>query len=545
MALKRISSILICCTIAMSMMAVPARRDGFVRTAADGTEKIVYLHGNEDFHYMTDAEGNWLDESTLLPLSEEAKAKRLAVSSEQKARKAKKEVGGVPNTAPRGMIILVNFKDKAFSTPKDTIDSMMNGANFTRHYPYNYDYGTAPNIRHYEGICDAHGSARKYFQDQSYGQYNPIFDVMGPYTVSGNMATYGSNDWSGSDSNVGQLIKEACELANQNGADFTLYDNDNNGYVDFVYVIYAGYGEADGGPENTIWPHNHQLSYTGYSCTVDGKRIDNYACSNEINYGAEVYAGIGTFVHEFGHVIGLPDIYSTDNESVHKTSGMWEIMDYGPYNNEGNTPPGYSAYERFYCGWLTPRVLTDPEYVWLNPIEHQEALLISSNNTHNLVGYNPNPSTFYLLEARNQTGWDAYIPGEGMLITKINFSSYYWTYNAVNYSANDMHIDILEADGSAPAYNASNRTNGWFGKATDAFPAGATQWTALSNHEVTNISRQPGGAITFSYRGGTSTELLEQVADEQAALKILKNGRVYILRGGKTYDILGHENHQL
>ena len=352
MALKRISSILICCTIAMSMMAVPARRDGFVRTAADGTEKIVYLHGNEDFHYMTDAEGNWLDESTLLPLSEEAKAKRLAVSSERKARKAKKEVGGVPNTAPRGLIILVNFKDKAFSTPKDTIDSMMNGANFTRHYPYNYDYGTAPNIRHYEGICDAHGSARKYFQDQSYGQYNPIFDVVGPYTVSGNIATYGSNGWNGSDSNVGQLIKEACTLADNNGANFALYDNDNNGYVDFVYVIYAGYGEADGGPENTIWPHNHSLSAWGYSnVRFDGKTIDNYACSNEIDFGSKAYSGIGTFVHEFGHVIGLPDIYSTDNESVHKTSGMWEIMDYGPYNNEGNTPPAYSAYERFYCGW--------------------------------------------------------------------------------------------------------------------------------------------------------------------------------------------------
>ena len=539
--MKKTVSILIFAAVSMAMMAVPAKRGGIIRTAEDGTEKIVYLHGNEWFHYMTDEEGNWLDERSLLPLTEEAKAKRLAVSGERKARKQKQDVGGVPNIAPRGLIILVNFKDKAFSTPKDTIDSMMNGANFTRHYDYDYYYST----RHYVGTCDAHGSARKYFQDQSYGQYNPIFDVVGPYTVSGNIATYGSNS-GGSDSNVGQLIKEACTLANNDGADFTLYDNDNNGKVDFVYVIYAGYGEADGGPAETIWPHNYMLSYTGYSCRVDGKTIDNYACSNEIDFGSKVYAGIGTFCHEFGHVIGLPDIYSTDNNSVHKTSGMWDIMDYGPYSNEGNTPPGYSAYERFYCGWLTPRVLTDAENVTLQPIDNQEALLLCSGNSHNLSGYNPNPSTFYLLEARNKTGWDTFIPGEGMLITKIIFSSYYWSYNSVNYSPNEMHIDILEADGLAPSYSAGDRTNGWFGKATDAFPAGATSWTVFANHELTDITRDANGTIHFKYRGGTpTTEVVEQTTDNTKAQKILKDGRVVIVRGNKTYDILGNENHQL
>lgn len=535
--MKKIVSIWIFAAISMAALAVPARRDGFVCVGADGTEKMVWQHGNEDFHYMTDAEGNWLNEETLLPLTEAEKGERLAVSGERKMRKAAQQtmVGGEPNIAPRGLIIMVNFQNQAFVTPHDTVDSMMNGANFTRHYSYSYDY----NGKHYEGTVNSSGSARRYFQDQSYGQYNPVFDVVGPYTVSSNYEVYGKNGSSGSDSNVGQLIKEACQLADQNGADFTLYDNDQDGYVDFVYVIYAGEGEADGGGANTIWPHNYKLNYWGLYCTVDGKKVNNYACSNEINHYGGSYAGIGTFTHEFGHVIGLPDIYPTNN-ATHKTNGEWDIMDYGPYNNDGNTPPGYSAYERFYCGWLTPRVLRKAENTTLRTIDNQEALLLCSGDMHNLSGYDPNPATFYLLEARKKEGWDAHIPGEGMMITKIAYNSYKWENNQVNNTVGSLGIDILEADGKAPSY-ISGTDNGYLGKPGDLFPAGATEWTAFANHEITDITKDADGTIHFKYRGGTSTEMVEPVADEGSAQKVLKDGRVLILRGGKTYDLMGRE----
>ena len=202
------------------------------------------------------------------------------------------------------------------------------------------------------------------------------------------------------------MIKEACQLADANGADFTLYDNDNDGNVDFVYVIYAGEGEADDGPSYTIWPHNWYLKTRwGITCVVDGKTIDNYACSNEIQHWEQVYTGVGTFCHEFSHVIGLPDLYYTANSGTSPhTLNEWDILDVGCYNNGGNTPPAYSAYERFYCGWLTPRVLNETEYVWLSPIDNQKALLVCEGNSHNLVGYNPNPQTFYLLEVRTNTG---------------------------------------------------------------------------------------------------------------------------------------------
>lgn len=533
MMMKKIFGIVIMSAIAIGVMAVPARRGGMIMTAADGTEKMVYLHGNEDFHYMTDADGNWLDEETLEIMSAERKqALQQAGERRAKARRAaqQKMVGNL-NLAPRGLIIMVNFKDQAFVTPRDTVDSMMNSANYRRKYDYSYDY----HDNHYEGTITSSGSARKYFQDQSYGQYNPVFDIVGPYTVSGKVESYGKNNSSGSDSNVGAMIKEACELADQNGADFTLYDNDNDGYVDFVYVLYAGEGEADGGGANTIWPHNYKLNYWGKYCSVDGKQINNYACSNEINHYGGSYTGIGTFCHEFSHVIGLPDMYETNNPSkgLH-TLIDWDILDYGCYNNDGNTPPAYSAYERFYCGWLTPRVLTEPENVTLQTIDSQEALLVCDGDQHNLNGTSPDPQTFYLLEARNQEGWDKYLPGEGLMITRIMYDYSKWWNNSVNNVKDQMGVDMMEAK--------TNNT-GW-GADTDLYPKGATEWTGLAGHEVTNITRDSDGKIHFVYRGGT-TELIETTIEEQPAVKILRNGRVVIVRGGKVYDILGYENHQL
>ena len=539
--MKKIASILILAAASMAVMAVPARRDGFVRIGADGTEKMVWQHGNEDFHYMTDAEGNWLDEETLVPLTEAQKSERLQMKERAIRKAAQQQMTAIPlNVAPRGLIILVNFQNMAFVTPYDTMNNMMNGTNFTRHFDYSYDYSG----RHYEGTVNSSGSARQYFIDQSYGQYQPVFDVVGPYTVSQNYEYYGKNTSSGGISSaVGTMIKEACQLADQNGTDFTLYDNNNDGKVDFVYVIYAGEGEADGGGANTIWPHAYSLSGWGISCIVDGKTVTNYACSNEMNHYAGVYSGIGTFVHEFSHVIGLPDLYAT-NDANHKTCGQWDILDYGPYNNEGNTPPGYTAYERFFCGWLTPRVLSQAENTTLQTIDNQEALLLCSGDTHNLVGNDPNPTTFYLLEARTQTGWDEFIPGEGMMITKISYNYNTWYMNEVNNSANSMGVDILEADGKAPSY-VKGLDNGYKGKTTDLFPAGATEWTAFANHEITEITKDADGTIHFKYRGGSTTEIENIQNSETSVQKILKDGRVYILRGGKTYDILGHENHQL
>ena len=525
--MNRLVSILCVCAMAVTASAVPARRGVIYRTMEDGTEKAVYLHGDAFNHHMTDAEGRWLDERTLEPLSEEAKAERLSANTSRvQARRVQQQalVGTKPNIAPRGLLIMVNFANKKFTTPRDTINRMLNGDTYTRDYTYSYKDESGRNV---EEHITSSGTARQYFYDQSYGQYNPVFDVVGPYTLKNNYSYYGSND----DAKAGLMIKEACELADADGADFTKYDNNNDGKVDFVYVLYAGYGEADGGPEETVWPHNYDLNLWGIKYTVDGKTVRNYACSNEINYINNFHNGIGTFCHEFSHVLGLPDLYETNERSLGLHTLMeWDILDYGPYNNDGNTPPSYSAYERFFCGWLTPRVLKDPESVWLNPLNFQKgsALLLCEGDKHNLVGYDPNPTVFYLLESRVKEGWDKFLPGRGLLITKISYDATKWEYNTVNNSAKSMGVDIMEA--------RTNNTS--YGRSTDAYPAGAKNWYGFNNHEVEQIAIQTGGAVTFSYRGATQ-DVEDVLPDDSKAHKILRDGQVIIVRGDKEYDLLG------
>ena len=518
--------------VVVTAAAIPARRGPITRTAEDGTKKTVFLHGDAFSHHMTDEAGNWLDEKTLRPMSAEQRAARQQQNAarRQARRIHQQEQAALPlNLAPRGLLIMVNFKDKAFTTPADTIREMINGENFNRSYKYDYQYTDMGRTytEHYV-VEHAGGSARQYFHDVSWGKYNPQFDVVGPYTISQNYAYYGENN----DANVGRMIKEACEAADKDGVDFTNYDNDNDGKVDFVYVLYAGYGEADGGPEETIWPHNWILGNSGVSCTVDGKKISNYACSNEISYFSNLYNGVGTFCHEFSHVLGLPDLYETNNDSQWKglhTLTEWDILDYGPYNNDGNTPPAYSAYERFFMGWLEPRVLTDAEYVWLEPLEDgKEALLMCDNNTHNLKGNDPNPTMFYIAECRTQTGWDEFLPGKGLLITKINYNATRWKNNKVNNDS-DMGVDIMEAKKNTDDY----------GKPTDAFPAGAKQWTAYADHEISQIVLQNSGAVTFSYRGAKPTAVEDVQPSETRPQKMLRDGQVVILRNGTLYDLNG------
>ena len=510
-------------------MAVPARRDGMVRTAADGTEKTVYLHGNEFFHYTTDAEGNWLDEETLMPLSEEQKAARLnAGKARARAHRALQEQkSGVERLlAPRGPVILVSYPDKAFSNDNEGMTEWAMGDNYT-----------------YNG---ATGSIHQYFYDQSWGQYDLQIDVYGPVTVSKELEYYGKDSGGeGNDQHPDELIVEACKLAHDSlGADFSQYDSNGDGYVDWVVILYAGKGQADGGTANTIWPHQYDLSRTQKAFTLDGKKVDHYCCLNEIDGQTNKRCGIGTFCHEFSHVMGLPDLYSTDQYATHKTMGMWDIMDYGPYNNGGNTPPAYSAYERWWMGWIEPTLLNSASSVVLGNLSDAGSacyMTANGNAISNIIS--PSPNVFYMLENRQQLGWDYYIPGHGMLITKVNYRYNWWYGNSVNNTASNMGVDLLEADGSAPSYSISNRNNGYFGKQGDAYPSGSDSFTTVTNYQVTDITEEDG-LITFKVNGGGEEINLgvKNVNCEEANgrwTKVLRDGQILIQRGDKIYDLFG------
>lgn len=508
--MKKIGLIAVLCLIINTLWAVPARKGGFVVSQPDGSELTVYQHGDEYFHWLTNKQGEWLsmDAEGYYRVTEALSAEQITAKRQAAPRRA--EYKATPlNIATRGLIILVNFKDAAFTTSKAEMDSMLTGKNYTRNYTYKYSGRTY--------TVESEGSAWKYFYDASNGQYDPQFDVVGPVTVSQNMAYYGGNNSYG-DKNPEAMIIEACKLVDDS-VDFSLYDNDNDGIADFVYVIYAGYGEADGGAANTIWPHQY---YIYQYLNLDDTKIYRYACSNEMDNYTKHHTGIGTFCHEFSHVLGLPDLYETDMNNLHdqKTLGQWSILDYGPYNNDGNTPPSYSAYERFFMGWLTPRLITEPENVVLEDLKNNnEALLISSTDEHNLIGNDPNPTTFYLLENRQQTGWDEYLPGHGLMLTKIQYNYNKWYNNTVNNTATKMGVDLIEADGKAPQYDDYRPSNGYMGKAKDLFPAGATAYTQITDHAIEEITEE-NGVIAFKYKGGAIETNIDNIENKNTILAI-------------------------
>ena len=524
--MRKIGLLIVLSALVCAAWAVPARRGGIVKTQPDGSQITVYQHGDEHFRWITNEKGEWLkiDEDGFYKVtkalsSEEVRAKQMAAPS--RVAQAQK-VASPLNIAPRGLVILVNFQDVTFETSKAEMDSMLTGKNYTRDYSYNY------NGKNY--VVSSEGSAWKYFYDSSNGHYDPQFDVVGPVMVSKNMAYYGKNvnDF---DAAPWTMVKEACQLVDDS-VDFQQYDNDHDGYVDFVYVIYAGYGEADGGDKNTIWPHSYWLLDAGITCKMDGKYVDLYACGNEMDSYTDHHTGIGTFCHEFSHVLGLPDLYETTGYGTHKTIGAWSILDYGPYSNDGNTPPAYSAYERFFMGWLIPRLIVDAENVELEELQKSNsALLISSSDQHNLIGNDPKPTTFYMLENRQQVGWDEYLPGHGMMLTKVQFSSNTWLDNSVNNNAKKMGVDLIEADGKTP----NSRQSGYDGKPGDLFPAGATEYLGITDHSIEQVLEKDG-VIYFKYKGGLDDPNFGTKVEDVVTTQVLA---IYNILGQKqtTVDV--------
>lgn len=321
---------------------------------------------------------------------------------------------------PKALVILVEFSDNEFTVedPLDFYTRMLNEEDFA-------DEG-------------ATGSARDYFISNSSGKFLPQFDVYGPVKLPNDIKYYGANDRWGNDSRPQQMAIDACNTLDEE-VDFSIYDTNGDGIIDNVFIYYAGYGEADGGGANTIWPHSTKLSLlTNTRYVYDGVRLDRYACTNELQTMPvkERVDGIGTFCHEFGHVLGLPDLYATTTINL-STPGIWDLMDNGSYNNSGMTPPALSSYERSALGWLEP--------IKLNYSDYELSPLIDSNIAY--IHKVESGNEYFLFENRQQKGWDAYLPGHGMLIWHIDYKQAVWNSNTVNDNIWHQYVDLVEADG--------------------------------------------------------------------------------------------------
>lgn len=376
----------------------------------------------------------------------------------------------------KAIAILVQFTNKSFTidNPHDYFYRMLNEENFS-------DYG-------------ATGSAKDYFVSNSAGQFVPDFDVYGPVTLPNTYAYYGANDWWGNDQHPEEMAIHACQILDDE-VDFSQYDRDGDGMVDNIYIFYAGYGEADGGASNTVWPHSWDItSATSVPYIFDGVRINHYACSNEMQYYGNVPDGIGTFVHEFCHVLGLPDLYATSYTSAF-TPGSYEVLDSGSYNNNSRTPPNLSAFSRYALDWMIPTPLTEKN-VELEPISESNKAYIVKTEKEN---------EYFLIENRQKQGSDAYIPGHGMLVWHIDYVPSVWRSNTVNNNASHQYVDLEEADNrktestrAGDAFPGTSNIREISGQTTPGFVTWSNKKLPV---RIFDIAESSDGIISFQAEG--------------------------------------------
>lgn len=411
------------------------------------------------------------------------------------------------------LIILVSFQDRLFTYTRDDFDSLASQPGYSRN--------------------GATGSVKDYYYDVSFGQLDLNPTVAGPYVLSHPMAYYGATGPSFSDINPKEMISEACMLAN-NDVDFTQFDMNNDGTVDAVHVIFAGAGEASTGEENAIWPHRWSFYPSDtFSIEFDGVRLRDYSCSAELmGSGMD---GIGTICHEFGHVLGLPDLYDTDYEGSGGQAtaiNKWSIMASGSYNNASNTPASFTAYEKYKLNWLQLDTLSVAgEYVLPPLMDSNKAYIITT----------PYNDEFFIFENRCRISWDTYIPNDGGLIYHVKNEG---DYN-INCNPNFQKYDIEEADRNdseaslAADVFPSVQYNNFF---TDYSLPNSILWNGeCLNKPITQITRDTTDhCIRFRFMIPDSTAIVETLHGYEKINNItyrVKGLEVY--SGLREYDFKG------
>ena len=456
-----ISAVLSLC--AAMTFAIPAKKSWKVVSQSDGTTIKVSQAGDEHLHYyitednvplykaadnrycyLTIENGKLHNSGVLAHESAARSAKELQVMNtihdlapiaRQMAAKKRsaakrcvrpdrlpsKDDISVFKGSKKALVILAAFSDKSFSKGDDAIvkfyDEVLNQEGYSQN--------------------GAAGSVHDYFKDMSRGEFDLTFDIVGPVKVSKSATYYGGpSPIMGGTDHIGEFITEAIKKADEKcDIDWKKYDWDDDGEVEQVFVLYAGYGQATGGPTGTIWPNAWTLDEAlqnsdgngGFS--IDGVFINQYACSNELYLDSgTVPMGLGVFCHEFSHCMGLPDMYDTNYGST-PTMGDWDLLAGGSYNGPqgiGWCPAGWTSYERAYAGWLELTELKAGDI-----IKGMTSLEEADGKAY--VIYNDNhKDEYYLLENHKGMGWDKYTPENGLLIIHVDYDKDLFDNNIVN-----------------------------------------------------------------------------------------------------------------
>jgi immune inhibitor A len=562
------SAVAVFLLLALSANAVPAKPGSFKVRQKDGTILTLTRYGDEFSHYTRTSDGYTVVQGAdgdycfaklssqgapvstgiaVRPLNELKPSERAAANASQSVIPSRKNRmsyfplvagrrslstlrgapsssnipdvneyggwGGLKNGSFRTLVILVNFSDVAFtvSDPQGKFNEMLNVTGYSR------NGGT--------------GSANDFFTACSNGRFSPIFDVAGPYTLPYSMKYYGGNDSGGNDKNPAQMVLEACQLADPD-VDFSLYSE--NGVIRNIFIFYAGHNEAEGGPEDSIWPHQWEV-YKGYNVPddanlyFDGVLLDGYACSSELRGSSgSTMAGIGTICHEFGHVIKLPDLYDTDYDTNGSGSGLGyaSVMDSGCYLNNGCTPPVYGMLERWMLGWAKPTAINAKGEYELEPVYDDKGYLLNSDQD----------GEYFLLDNRSADAgntWDYYLlhssastVASGLLLFHVDESASQkekWESNQVNAYGSHQCAFLVKA------VTGTSSIPGWFfpgsGNKTEIMNSGAAPslegWSGNKNDFVIGNISIDGKNVRFSV--SDESDLVQEIQIDKDSVSLAIN----------------------
>lgn len=519
---KFLTTCLLACAVLSGTYASKAITTPFQVTLQDGRTVMARFHGDENFSFYTTTSGELLIfENNTWRIATEADKCQMALKKNAMAkRKANEKITATrpfPHTGtPKALVIMVDFANQKFTYTRDDFDKLLNGKG----------YKDANATNKYQG----YGSAAQYFEDCSNGKFRPQFDVVGPFHLQKKYEVYGKGN-----DDIASFIPDACSIANST-VNFADYDSDGDGYVDLVYIIYAGYSASYGESKNpnAIWPKSGLSNYGKY----DGKQVYRYGINNELAFYPDVWkdmgveekgfkpylTGIGIFLHEMSHTMGLPDFYPTvdwsditkyDNQSLEE----WDLMDGGENTYNGFYPTPYSAWERELLGWTDKMdTLKEASNVTLKSMTAGGKGLRVMNDS------DPTGNEYYILENIKNgtgTGWYEKMPGNGMLVTHVNYDpNRFSNFSNPNNTYGSPRITILPANGILYStyhctkdfgteyyISSSDLRKSWKG---NTYPGSTgvtslTDWKAYTgtmSKDITNIVQQTNGDITFAFMGG-------------------------------------------
>ena len=447
-----------------------------------------------------------------------------------------------PDKTYRQAVILVEFQNMAFRAehPRETYDSIFN-------YP-GYNGGVGP------------GCVAEYFQEQSGGLFNPQFDVFGPYKVPGKARLNEKATKDTKEYGAYQMAQAVEMWVNEDKArDHSVYDWDGNRSIDQVIFVFAGYA-GNAGVDSLygyLWPHTGEKFAVSSVVTYDDYTIAQCSASCEMRTSKTSW-GFGTICHEYTHALGLPDLYPTSSNGGFSVVDEWDLMDGGNYTNNGQCPPCLSGMERMLLGWQTPIELTEPTTITdMKPLSEGGPVYMVRHTD----------KEYYLLENRQWTGWDAGLPGKGLLVVHVDYDAGSWSANSVNTSRSHRRYQFVAADNRdyddweerllkmvadsliTSQYRYPKRMNNLFmsetpypwapedsvGTYNDLLTDTSTPKSEMFNKNsagskflsksITNIRVSEDGLVSFDFMGGET-----KVADFSLATEVVPT-HVYDLRG--------------